>query len=171
MRNIVLSPRGPAPHCRVRGSMIDAPKFQNDFLEALAIGFRKRRKAIRNKALRANYVKAYEILNSEKKERLEIDIEDGPTLSGATLRMHAWPDRVIWLDARKPTKQGWAWSWTYDGRLGGTYAPRDIVEALEQTHSLLPSMDKNLTQKLTEIWCRLLARGPSAVETRRTPPS
>jgi hypothetical protein len=141
--------------------------FDDEFLQSVAEAFRRRRKALNHRASRADCQKVYEVSESSRTERLEIYLEDGTRQRGALLRLHAWPDRWIWVDARRSTKTGWAWEWTYEGRLLGKHAGQDVVEALEKTYDLLPSMDAALTQELVKPWKRLLAKGP--LEIHLTP--
>jgi len=81
----------------------------------------------------------------------------------ALLRLWAWPDRFIWLDARRPTKKGWDWSWTLDGRLVVSVSASEAIAALEATYDRLYEMNASRTNELNEPWERLLARGPVAV--------
>ena len=131
------------------------PRFQDEFLESLAVSFRKRRKSLSHRTRRAEVAKVYELVDGKKLERLEIDLVK---YDEASLRLHAWPDRLIWLDARRLTKKGWAWSWTREGRLLGE--PRLVIAALEQTLDILFEMDASRTRELDGPWSQLLARGP-----------
>ena len=137
------------------------PRFDSEFLEGLAFAFRKRRKALSHRAQSAEYAKVYELIEGEKTERLEIHL---PYFDWGLLRLHAWPDRQIWLDARRSAKKGWAWKWTYDGRLLGNCAASDVIKALEDTLDPLPRMDSSRTHELSGPWSRLLATGPREVK-------
>ncbi len=79
------------------------------------------------------------------------------------LRLHAWPDRWVWLDARCPTKKGWAWSWTYEGRLLGEHSASAIIKTIEDTLGPLHRMDSSKTDEFSTLWKPLLARGPVEV--------
>jgi hypothetical protein len=136
------------------------PRFQSEFLDGLAFAFRKRRKSLSHRAESAEYTKVYEMVGAVKEERLEIHL---PMWSWGRLRLVAWPNRFIWLDARCPTKKGWAWSWTYDGRLLGEYAAPDVIKAIEDTLGPLHNMDSSKTGEFCKPWIRLLARGPTEV--------
>lgn len=143
--------------------MSNDPRFDSEFLEELALAFRKRRKALRHKATGAGYAKVYERIGDEKVERLEIHL---PKHDGALLRLHAWPDRMIWLDARRSAKTGWAWSWTKEGRLLGTCSAVDAVQTLEATFDHLFEMTAAQVDELSEPWNALLAGGPRLVVQR-----
>jgi hypothetical protein len=140
--------------------MSNVPRFQDPFLEDLAFAFRKRRKALAHKTRLAEHAKVYELVDGEKMERLEIELVEYEKI---TLRLHAWPDRLIWLDARRSAKRGWAWVWHYDGRLLGRSSPSKVIEALEVSRALLHDMNASRTQFLAEPWARLIARGPRPV--------
>jgi hypothetical protein len=140
--------------------MTPFPRFESEFLEDLSFAFRKRRKALNHRAQSAGYAKVYELVEGEKMERLEIHL---PYYDWGLLRLHAWPDRLIWLDARRPAKTGWAWSWTHDGRLLGNCAASDVIKALEDTIGLLQQMDSSRTHELGRPWNQLIATGPRAV--------
>lgn len=142
--------------------MANDPAFESDFLSDLAVAFRKRRKALSHRASIAEYAKVYELIQSESVERLEIRIGN-TSRNAALLRLHAWPDRQIWLDARHSLKTGWAWAWTYDGRLLGKHQGQDVIAALEETLASMFEMDQSRTDELAKPWKALLARGPSAV--------
>ena len=87
----------------------------------------------------------------------------GPVRSLKADGYSAWPDRQIWLDARCSTKKGWAWEWTYDGRLLGSVDPPNVIKALEATLDPLQQMDNSRTHELSKPWIRLLAKGPQPV--------
>src|ERR1700687_369405 len=110
--------------------MNQSPRFQDAFLENVAVAFRKRRKSLSHRAESAEYAKVYEVAGTRKTERLEVHL---PMWDWGLLRLHAWPDRMIWLDACRPSKKGWVWAWTYEGRLLGECAASDVIKALEET--------------------------------------
>src|SRR5580704_5458637 len=120
----------------------NAPNFHDEFLECIAIAFRKRRKALTHKTSRAEYAKVHELIGDKREERLEIYLGEGTRPRGTPLRLHAWIDRLTWLDARKPnarrsTEKGWAWSWNYEGRLLAPHLAPAIINALEETLPIL----------------------------------
>src|SRR5580698_10936680 len=135
------------------------PRFESEFLESLSFAFRKRRKAMRHHGSGANLSKVYDWVDDERMERLEIIVD----CFEARLRLHAWPDRQVWLDTRFLTKKRQAWRWSCDGRLPGNRAMPDVIAALEATLALLPRMDAGRTKEFDAVWARLIARGPKAV--------
>jgi hypothetical protein len=136
------------------------PRFEDKFLESVAFAFRKRRKSLGHRATHADFAKVYERMDSEAAARLEIDLVK---YDGASVRLWAWPSRRIWLDARRLTKKGWAWSWTHEGRLLGECSAPQVTAALEETYDLLYEMDTSRAHELAKPWTRLLAQGPKAV--------
>jgi len=140
--------------------MSNVPRFQDPFLEDIAFAFRKRRKALSHKVRLAEYAKVYELWDGEKIERLEIELHEYEQI---TLRLHAWSDRQLWLDARRSAKRGWAWAWTYRGRFLGDSPASKIIEALEVSLTLVHGMTASRTGDLAEAWARLIAQGPRLV--------
>jgi len=138
--------------------MSPIPRFQDDFLESLAFSFRKRHKALKHYVRHAEFAKTYDWIGPERSERLEISLYDG-----AWLTLHAWPNRHIWLDARRREKIGPRWKWNFEGRLLGDVPTTNVVEALEETIALLFEMDAPRTHVLNGPWTRLLAQGPKPV--------
>jgi hypothetical protein len=128
--------------------------FQDAFLESLATSFRKRRKALKHHALDVKFLQGIE---QSGMLRLEIELA---RMDKSRLRLWAWPDRLIWLDARRPSKKGWVWTWTYEGRLAGGRSTQDIIAALEDTFGMIYRIDASLTASLDEPWAKLLAQGP-----------
>jgi hypothetical protein len=135
------------------------PRFQDEFLESICIAFQKRRKSLSHRASYADIAKVYERRGPDAEEHVEIDLVK---YDRALLRLWAWPDRFIWLDARRPTKKGWDWSWTRDGRLVGSSSAPDVIAALEATYDTLYEMNADRADELNEPWVRVLARGPVA---------
>lgn len=131
------------------------PTFEDPFLEGMAFGLRKRTKAISHKVRTLGCDKVYDLRDGERRERLELRIED---IDQIEFRMHAWPDRWIWLDARRSAKSGWLWEWTDAGRLTGQI--QALVPAIEDTLAQLIRMEPAQVSSLTSIWKPLLAKGP-----------
>ena len=140
---------------------MNQPHFQSEFLESVALAFRKRRKALSHRASSADLAKVYELVDGEKIERLEIHL---PKYDNVLLRLHAWPDKLVWLDARRSSKEGWIWSWTHEGRLLGAHKAPEVIRALEDTLGLLFEMNASRTQELCSPWDRLLAQGPKELK-------
>jgi len=148
--------------CRHNNAMNNQPHFESEFLESLADAFRRRRRSLSRRACRVELAKTYEAGKDGKQERLEIEI-GGIAGKGPVLKFHAWSDRMVWIDARSPAKQGWAWTWTADGRLTGDCSSRVLIETLEETYELTGDMSSARTVTLDGQWKPLLARGLTVV--------
>lgn len=104
------------------------------FLENLEKTFLRRRKTIRMKSSFADLTWKTQAETFSETQFLEIDC--GTRIDGkmATIRIQAWEDRWLWIDARmsgSAKKGGWAWAWTIEGRYLAGDKTSAIVEALE----------------------------------------
>jgi hypothetical protein len=123
------------------------------FLAEVLASLAKRRKAIRHKARSITVEKVRERANAEEREKLEISAEVG----AARLRLFVWDDRWVFIDARAPTKRsGWAWEFSYEGRMVGDEA-RALIGAFEQS---IEATTTQPAETLAGVWKPLLASGP-----------
>ena len=127
-----------------------------DFLEAI----RKRSRALKYKFAVVECERVIELKDREAHERIELRLAERST-RGLRLTLWLWDDRCCWFDARRGAKSGWAFEWSYDGRLVGELAGRGLIEALEKAHELIAVYEGNAEQ-LTSLWRPLLLRGPHA---------
>jgi len=141
--------------------MSEQPTFQSEFLRDLNEAFRKRRRAISHQAASVRYGKIYELIDDEKVERFEAELEGGNP--SATFRLHAWPDRILWVDFRQSAKSGRGWEWTSTGRLLPPHSGREVVAAIEQTYSHVWSMTRTQYSEFEAIWRPMIAKGPTPV--------
>lgn len=127
--------------------------FDSPFLVGVLAAVAKRRKAIRHKVRSIAVERVLERTHAQEHEKLEIVSEVGR----ARLRLFVWDDRWVFVDARAPTKRdGWAWEFSYEGRLVGDDA-RALICAFEE------SIDAAHTQSgeaMERVWKPLLAAGP-----------
>ena len=141
------------------------PEFENEFLADVARSVKKRHKALKHSIRSINCDKVYEADESgEKSEKLELTLRQSSSPKGLQLRLFAWPDRWVWVDARQAAKKGWKWEWTHEGRLLGVFGGRDLISAVEK--ALFDSIDDDfnpVTSEVAEIWRPLLAKGPVRV--------
>jgi len=141
------------------------PTFENEFLNSVVYSLRKRHKSLKHKLHSITCNKVYEVYEDNTKlEKLELDFRESRTYNGMTCRLFVWPDRWVWVDARKATKKGWEWEWTFEGRLLGGYGGRELISAIEE--ALFESTDENFKPimfEVKEIWRPLLAKGPISV--------
>jgi len=97
-------------------------------------------------------------------EKLEVELRPWANDEKVSVRLFAWTDRWVCIDARAATKNGWAWQWTFEGRLLGEFGGREIVGGLENTLDCVHNMDPRKTRELADIWGSLLAQGPKRIE-------
>lgn len=136
------------------------PGFDDTFLADLSAALRKRRKALKHRSERLNCERLIEIDDGARLEKMELEIG---LWRRDCLRLHACSDRWLWVDGRAPAKKGWAWEWSYDGRLAGTFTGREVVGAIEKTLDQIGRSKPPAVHELTGIWKKLLARGPEEV--------
>jgi hypothetical protein len=141
-------------------AMADHPSFESVFLTELATAFRNRRRALSHRACNVELIKAHEEGDSGR-ERLEIQI-GGIVGRGPLLRLHAWNDRLVWLDARRPAKEGWAWSWTTEGVTTATSGASHLLDAIEETWLLIGDITAGRTETLQSLWAPHLAPKPES---------
>lgn len=140
------------------------PQFESDFLNDVAFSFKKRRKSLKHRCAQIAFGKVYEIENNQETERLELKLQARSSSKGERLRLHAWPDRWIWVDARKGAKKGWEWEWTFDGRLLGAFTGRDLIAAVEESLAFSFYSDTApQSYDVSNIWQPLLAKGPTRI--------
>ena len=134
----------------------DAP-FLLDLLDAL----RRRRKALGHKGVKLTVDRVIEEKPNYHVERIDLVLRLGKR---QTITMTVRQDRTIWVHAcEAAANAGWRFQYTADGRLLGTYAGRDLVAAIEETASSMFGMTGETVGSLSQIWDRLLARGPRPI--------
>ena len=65
------------------------------------------------------------------------------------IRVHAWDDRWVWIDARQSQQQRWIWSWTLEGRLGPGLGGVHLLDAIERSERLFTRDDQ---AGLKDVW-------------------
>jgi hypothetical protein len=134
------------------------------FLTAALDAFRRRRRALKNKTRSVSVERFIVERDGDNSERLEIECR----ASGKrTVRLFLWSERLLWIDAREPVKNaGWAWTFTDEGRLLGTYDAHAVIDALERTLALTYELTAADVPRLAAIWKPMLAKGPQAIDVR-----
>jgi len=79
------------------------------------------------------------------------------------LRVHAWEDRWLWIDARHSSKRGWVWEFSMQGRLLPAAGARGIVTKVEEMMRAAHLPAAEVTKSMATIWARTLAAGPKRV--------
>ena len=136
------------------------PEFQSALLGDLVNSLKKRSKALKHKTETLSCERVLVEEGSVRVEKLELVMS---SYRRVALRFSLWDDGWAWADARQPSKKGWVWEWTYDGRLLGRYGGREVEEALELTFDRACETPVEAPKALTQIWKPLLAQGPVAV--------
>jgi len=140
------------------------PSSVADFLEA----FRRRSKALKHQF---GVVECEQVIVREpdgEVRKLELRFADR-SIKGRSIRLHFWEDRWVWLDLRKGAPRGWAWEWTFDGRLSGAKTYRDLLDAVERTRLVLPYSEEPLDMiSLADIWTPILLQGPKPLTSDLT---
>ena len=136
------------------------PSSDKPFLHSVLASLKKRSKAIKHSVKSLRCERVIEKDGSSIIEKLEIDVLKYCALPrNLSLRAFVWEDRWIWLDYRVPSKTGWVWEWTYDGKFLG-HDGRRFVEAFEASFHASRGCDADATAGRSKLWKPLLARGP-----------
>jgi hypothetical protein len=128
------------------------------FLEEVLFALGRRRKAIRYR------VRDLDVQRTTDEDSEKLSIECKPMgVQRTIVRLFVWPDRWIWIDARKSSKNGWVWQFTMDGRLAGGLAAEDLIKALEGSISASQPVKDAAEKGLDKLWKPLLAQGPRPI--------
>lgn len=139
------------------------PSFNDPFLESIRFSLSKRSKALKHNTQSCSFERVWEGELDSRIEKIEICLNLHDDSRGTRVRLYAWDNGWLWLDARAAQKKGWRWEWSYEGRRLGEFDGRDIVAALEDTISAASFREAGETDDFTEIWQNMLARGPAPV--------
>ncbi len=135
------------------------PSSENEFLANVLASMKKRQRAIKYKTKAMTCDKVIETHDDVRKEKLEASFRR----TESNLRAFIWEDRWVWIDFRSPSKRGWRWEWSFEGRLLPAHDGRMLVDALEKTLDAAPRDDESDVSAFGEIWRILLAQGPKPV--------
>jgi hypothetical protein len=75
------------------------------------------------------------------------------------VRLHAWPDRWVWVDARHSVRGGWRWEFTAEGRFLPAPGPRALCARLEQMLRAAHLPPARVPEAMHHIWDHALAPG------------
>jgi len=136
-----------------------------DFSVALLEAFRKRSKALSRRGATVECGPVQEIVDRQESKMGRTDITIRYRVEGAhvQLRVHAWGDRWIWVDARRGSKTGWVWEYTSEGRFISPSGARGLVEFIEKTIDCSFLAVSDVSQAIAAIWSKCLAIGPRRV--------
>ncbi|MCG8593929.1 MAG: hypothetical protein MI785_06070 [Kiloniellales bacterium] len=136
------------------------PSFESAPLSDLVKSLKKRSKALKHKTETLSCERVLVEEGSVRVEKFELVMS---SYRRVALRFFLWEDGWAWVDARQPSKKGWVWVWTYEGKLLGRYGGKEVEEALEMTLDSVCETPAETLKALTQIWKPLLAQGPVAV--------
>jgi hypothetical protein len=129
---------------------------ESTFLDELLSSLRRRRKAIRHRTRTLRFERVSDSIDGS--ESAKVEIECVLLAPRTVLRLSAWEDRWVWVDARRSGKIGWVWQFTAEGRLLGNRLARELVSAFEASIG-----DQGSEAALRAIWAPILAQGPRRV--------
>ena len=138
---------------------------RRNFPHTLNEAFAARRRAIRFIGARLESVVAPDGADSRGHE-----LERGETMlafrvdgRSVILRVHAWQDRWLWVDARHSSKRGWTWEFTAQGRFLPAAGARAVVAKVEEMLRAAHLPPADVPRSMAVIWARTLAAGPKRV--------
>jgi hypothetical protein len=133
---------------------------RGDFTDDVTACVKKRSRAIkyRGAKMRFDRVKELEVGIDAGARRVDLEISHRIQGSLISVRLVAWGDRWVWVDARKGGKSGWVWFKTIEGRFIGPNGAQDLMRRLEATLDVSHQQDPQA--HIEEIWSSCLAQGP-----------
>jgi hypothetical protein len=75
------------------------------------------------------------------------------------VRVHAWPDRRVWIDARHSIRGGWRWQFTTQGRFVNAVGARALVANVEKMLRTAQRPAGEVPDAMRAIWSDLLIGG------------
>jgi hypothetical protein len=135
------------------------------FVDNVQAAFVRRRKPIKHHGVSIEWKAAIEAGNDREAQMARIDVDLSYRAGGQRilLRLIAWDDRWIWLDARRSTKRGWAWSCTVEGRFFAAVGARELVARLERTIVVTYGSSAEVPALMRRLWRDCLATGPRLI--------
>jgi hypothetical protein len=136
-----------------------------DFSAALLEALRKRSKALSRRGAMVECRPVKEIVDRQESVLGRTDLTIRYRVEGAhvQLRVRAWGDRWIWVDARRSSKAGWVWEYTNEGRFISPSGAGGLVELVEQTMNCAHLAASEVSRAVAAIWSKCLAIGPRRV--------
>jgi hypothetical protein len=136
-----------------------------DFSVALLEAFRKRSRALSRLPATVECIPVREIVDGQESElgRTDLTIKYRAKGTRVQLRVHAWGDRWIWVDARRGSKVGWVWEYTNEGRFISPSGAPGLVQLIEQTMDCAYLATSDVSRAMAAIWSKCLAVGPRPV--------
>jgi hypothetical protein len=130
--------------------------FESPFLRAFGESVIARRKALNKKFFEVTLRREIE----EEGEKAEFVLRLSRSVKGPTVKMVLWPDRWIWIDARRAGKAGWLAHITEEGRLHGDNAAALLKKVESYCDFLGVDFDQNEASRAGHFWDAILMKGP-----------
>ena len=145
--------------------MSKAPDQTDDFSKTVLAAFTKRAKAIKRSGATIEIVTVKEIFDGRESDagRTDVSIAYRVQAARTKLRIIAWGDRWVWIDARQSSKTGWVWQCTMDGRSMPVHDAREFVALAEKTITATYLPTEAVSQTIRELWQKYLAKGPREI--------
>lgn len=144
----------------------DMPEKEQGFsCDALA-AFRRRAKSIKHSGASIEFIPVTEGTDGEESPngRLEVTIYQPVAQSKrAVIRVHIWDDRWLWVDGRLPSKTGWRWHFTTEGRFVSPGGAEHLVAMVERMLVVSGLSGDSVSTEMQLIWERNLAKGPKPI--------
>ena len=148
--------------------MNNLPEFESLFLTEVTKSFSKVRKSLKYDSHDLQYNKVIDSVSDKQLEKIELLIQSSASRNNIRIRLYAWDDRWLWIDARKSKKEGWEWEYTVEGRLSGSVTERELIEALKSFNKGSPTYTTGTITKTANLhWKKLIATGPKEVVTNK----
>jgi hypothetical protein len=138
---------------------------RRNFPHALQDAFLARRRAIRvhNAQLETAVLLDRADARGRELERGETTLAFRVDGRGVLIRVHAWEDRWVWLDARHSSKAGWIWQFTAQGRLVKSPRTPAVISRVESMMRAAYLPPTEVPRAMAAIWVHCLAPGPARV--------
>jgi hypothetical protein len=129
------------------------PDTHSEVLRAFVGAIRARSRALKH---RFSILECERIIDDDGRESVLLRLRDRARNS-LQLALRLWDDRWCWFDARRGAKQGWQFTWSYDGRVGPDTVD-ELIVALEKANEYVWETVDHVA--LEALWSPLLRRGP-----------
>jgi hypothetical protein len=140
--------------------MFEPPQLETAYLNEVVQAFVKRSKALKRKFKDLRLERIYDEAAVPPMECLQVSFRTSFSPSGPRVKLRVWENRWVWVDARQPSKAGWLWSSTSEGRIAGGKSGTDVLRALENFYILLPNHDyMGDLDGAAQVWSDLLLSG------------
>jgi len=132
---------------------------QSPVLQEIVESLRRRGRSLKYSGGLLRVERVIETSPEGDRERLEVLYRASRRPRAPMVRVHAWSDRWVWVDAREQGNEGWKWSCEAQGRFARQPVGKELVRALEGTIRIVGAAAER-EANFRQIWLPLLAAGP-----------